>query len=242
MAPQFALPRPKTPEERLFEIASSRSAPNMAEVETLIAQIPSVNISDGSQISLLHWAAVTTHLPLIMRLIRAGAQINGLTIDGSLATTLCASTTSDHRITQHHSAYVTLLQYGSHFPNLESQPLIEPNFFQQREIWFGTCRDAWEKWTQKDGGDVTRLTPRMLLQFTSLETIEDALAPSRWRGHEDHLRTLLGCPDIPPCHITNWLETISGLAELVQPPATPLPQSWASRLAIPPSSAATRST
>lgn len=218
---------PSSPEKLLIDIAKSITSPNMEQVDQLIRCLPSINAADDKGFTALHWAAFNGHELMSRLLVAHGADVTAHNQFGKPPAALAGENFAFGRTgpngaeleaihQRKASIYRFLLQSGSPYHTLEAHST--PELIRYRDRWFSEASDAWRHWsTSSTPPNVSAITPAMLLKFTSHGQEIEALQPSRWHGREDDLRNLISSPDIPPCHVDRWLNTISGLTNLFTP-------------------------
>lgn len=234
-----------TPAEAHLILFAKTTGAFYKDAQPIISAAENINATDDTGWSALHYAAQRGNVNLVQALVEAGADVNML-CGNRLPIEIAAHSTQDNMADKYHATFVVLLQLGSHQPFTHSTPknshpaalapiikslteirIGQLGYRQQADIWFSGCWDAWESWTQKEGADLSKLTPRRLIQFTSINTIASVLSPARWEGHKQELAALVANPHIPPCHAARWLHTIAGLSDfLSQEPSTHSITQW----------------
>ena len=185
----------------------------MLRVHQLLSQITNINHPDIFGYTALHHASLRGHIKLAEALIKNGIDVNARSYRGTLACDVAAlgGAADPNR----HAIFNFLLQCGSHRPSFNGEQ-VNLGFSHNVDSWFGGAEDAWQKWSKQK--DIQKLTLKMLVQFTSIGTIDQALEPSLWRGHESKLTDMLSHSDLPPYLMGHCLHTIPGLADLINRP------------------------
>lgn len=208
----------QTTHQQLLDYARSTTdfAPHL--IEPLLPHISNLDTTDARGLSAMHWAVINGHHQLVRLLARWGADINLRMPPSNLLPAEASLLLSPSgRQTERLVTFIVLLQLGSHYPSVT--PDI-PGYEYQRRIWFEGADIAWQNWIEEDHADLTKLTPRLLIQFTSIGKTPQLWSHPQWPQHRELLLKLFTCPDIPPCHIEQWLHEAPWLGDLLPSPGT----------------------